>query len=241
MSGAPTYNYRPSFIASAQDCIMPKSNETRARLFAGGTFFRSIDVGTAMNYIYLEITNPINNTFVLTVNRHNPSTGIITETETYTVQESVIVGTPAVPPDPNISGDPGTPAGADQSTAIPALRSQVNTNSLMIRMMPRAIDPLGVPVIPLPDIYDSGADDSSISIFPTTPLSGANGAPTPPPSTLRTGPERSMFYVESSEYHSPLYPGDIPFDNSDGHLSAVYKTIEWNGDIQAWVHYTPFV
>ncbi len=226
MSGAPSYTYRPTFTASSQDCIMPKCNETRARLFAGGTFFRSIIAGTSENFIYLGITNPVNNTFVLKVERRDVVTGTVIETETYSVDESVMVGIPPAP---------------DQSTAIPALRNLVNTNSLMIRMMPRAIDATGLVVTPPPDMYDSTGDDSTISIFSSIPLQGAQGAPSPPPPTLRTGPERALYYVESSEYHSPLYPGDISFDNSDGHLSAVYKTIEWNGDLQSWIHYNAFV
>jgi hypothetical protein len=220
---------------------MPKTNETRSRLWAGGTFFRSISAGSAMNFIELTISNPTGNVFVLTVNRLDPITNNILEQEIYTVTEAVILGAPAIPPDPNIPNDPGTPAGTDKSSAIPALRSLVNTNSVLIKMKERAIDADGIPVIPPPDIYDTGGDASSISAFSSVLMSGASGAPIPPPSTLRTGPERSMFYVESSEYHPPLYPGDPSFNNEDGHLSPVYKTIEWNGDIHSWVHYQPFV
>jgi hypothetical protein len=240
MSGTPPYAYRPDFTASEVDCFMPKSNEIRSRLWAGGTFFRSINVGESMNFIELNIVNTINNTFVLTINRRDPITNDILETETYSVDESVTAGSPEIPPDPLDPLDPGTPATPDKSTALPALRLLVNTYSNIIRMKERAINADGVPVMPPPDIHDSSGDATTISSFLPILMSGAQGGPTPPPPALRTGPERSMWYIESSEYHAPLYPGDPAFNNEDGHLSAVYKTIQWNGDIHSWIAYTPF-
>jgi hypothetical protein len=193
-----------------------------------------------MNHIELYIVNTVDTTFVLTVNRRDPITDAILETETYTVIESVIPGSPEVPPNPEVPGDTGTPAGLAKSTALPALRLLVNADSNIIRMKERAINADGIPMVPPPDIYDSEGDGSSILAWVPTYMSGASGAPTPPPTSLRTGPERSMFYIESSEYRAPSYPGDPGINSEDGTLTEVYKTIEWNGDIHEWVQYTPF-
>jgi hypothetical protein len=241
MSGSPSYNYRPDFVASNQDCIIQKSNETRARLWIGGTFFRSIEAGQAMNFIYVSITNNVDNIFVVTISKRSPTTGLVTDTETYTVEEIITAGSPTVPPDPNVPGDTGTSGVPDQSTAIPALRQLINANSKLVYMMDRAIDALGVPVNPPPDIYDTSGDASSISVCDDTPLANGTGAPTPPPPSLRTGPERSLFYIESSEYHAPLYPGDVSLSSTNGQLLAIYQTIEWDGDSETWLHYTPMI
>jgi len=76
MSCTPPYNYRPTMPPVA-DCSAPTFAEHRSRLFAGGTYFRSIEQGPQWNDISIEVEqigSPI--TYDLTVSYQ----GIVKET-----------------------------------------------------------------------------------------------------------------------------------------------------------------
>lgn len=58
MSCNPTYTYRPAqFTASNESCRMPVFHEHRARLTAGGTFFRTVQQSKSQNLTALELTS----------------------------------------------------------------------------------------------------------------------------------------------------------------------------------------
>lgn len=58
MSCDPTYEYTPTERPEPANSVAPTYEEHRSRLFAGGTFFRSVDLGSvSLNNILLQIKN----------------------------------------------------------------------------------------------------------------------------------------------------------------------------------------
>ena len=89
MSCQPPYDYRP-YTRPVKNAQAPTYPEHRSRLFAGGTYFRSIDQKQSMNDISLEVTNQIMapNDFTLNVRYR----GNLVETYTVTQVPDMMMG-----------------------------------------------------------------------------------------------------------------------------------------------------
>lgn len=170
MSCQPPYDYRP-VEQFASDCKAPVYTEHRARLFAGGTYFRSIEQGPHWNDVSLEIEDNIDgdpNKFLLTVRYR----GVQVETyETTKVPDNEGIGC--------------------STSGIGNLRNQVNATSEYIEMYSRSEDIFDT----------GGEDASCISAFQETYMSGASGPPLDdtPIARINTGPERTVIIVGTTE------------------------------------------
>lgn len=177
MSCQPSYSYRPNDRPHPAQSSAPVFTEHRGRLFASGTFFRSIEQGTSQNDISVEaivteITPPLDyevtfNVYVLGV-----------------LQETFVV--------PQIL--PLFPA-TECSGGIDALRIAINAGSNLIEMPSRGFD-----------IFDAlGADpvDNCVIAFGPTNLAGGDGPPTEGNAafldSVFTGNERTVIIIATTE------------------------------------------
>lgn len=170
MSCSPSYSYRPTFTPGATGCSAPLFVERRGRLFAGGTFFRSKELGAKWNSVQIEVVTAPSNMMNVTVTHPDHPT------EFYSVEQ--IPGT--LPEDP-----PCTTSG------IIGLRAAINGNpNSIIEMYPRGND-----------VNDPGGVDASCLTPFVATLSGADGGPTDGTvvSSIRTGPERTVYIVQLRE------------------------------------------
>jgi hypothetical protein len=166
----------------------PGFNEHRSRLFAGGTFFRSIEQGQDQNSISLEaiVTSAdiTLNVYVLAVLQ-----------ETFVVPQIFVVGGP-----PDFIGS--------CSGGISALRAAVNdgtTGSNIIEMPARGFD-----------IFDFGTDpeDNCLSGFSTISMAGGSGPPAGANQafldSIFTGTERTLVIIITTESINgfPVTPGN---------------------------------
>lgn len=175
----PPYSYRPNFIPGNQPCAIPIFTEKRARLKAGGTFFRSKGAGLDKNNIQLSLIESPTDTFILNVYKDG------TLVESFGPYTQI----------PN-SSTPG-----ECSTSIfPSLRYDINLNSNYIEMP--TLDE-GASEIQGSNTWNASTDESTCATaFTLTNLSGGDGGPanindmSPPP---RTGPQRSLIAFDMSE------------------------------------------
>ena len=177
MSCQPSYDYRPTDRPAPSISSALVYTEHRSRLFAGGTFFRSIEQGTSENNTSLEaiIANDeiTFNVYIL---------GVLQET--FNVPQVLVI--PIPPALPHCTG------------GINALRAAINdgvTGSNIIEMPARGFD-----------VFDIGGMDpesNCLSAFGPINLAGGSG----PPSTanqpfldaLNTGTERSIIMIDTTE------------------------------------------
>jgi len=183
MSCQPSYTYRPTDRPEPSISSAVIYTEHRSRLFAGGTFFRSIDQGTAQNDISLEAivteTNPPLE-FEVTFNVY--ILGVLQET--FVVEQIVNI---VLPSGPNTC-----------SGGINALRAAVNdgtTGSDIIEMPARG-----------DDVFDSGGEDpdsNCLTAFGPINLAGGSGPPSGANQafldSLFTGTERSIIIIDTTE------------------------------------------
>jgi hypothetical protein len=187
MSCSPSYAFRPTDRPSPAQSTAPGYIEHRGRLFAGGTFFRSIEQGQDQNDISLEATVDL-----ATITLDVRVLGVIEET--FVVPQVLVPG--------------GPPDFIDSCTGgIDALRLAVNdgiTGSIIIEMPDRGFD-----------FFDSGTDpiDNCLSEFVDTSLSGGSGPPTTANQSfldsIFTGTERTLITIITTESITgfPVTPG----------------------------------
>lgn len=181
----PPYDYRPSFIPSDELCSAPTFVENRARLWAGGTFFRSKEVGPDGNEYVLQVvdfssTPGKNHSLRITIN------GI--EVERF----DVFVGVSVIGEDPLATSY--DPPGFDE------LRASVNQHSSFIEMPARGTD-----------FFDlGGVDGAVLTPFGNTFMTGGTGGPRNDSllSQIRTGPDRTIIIIQTTEDQngSPITP-----------------------------------
>ena len=182
MSCSPSYTYRPTFTPGVDDCILPSYNTHRARLFKGGTYFRSINQSSDWNSITLKI-EVVGPNHVLTITHPDYPT------ETFSVAQVASLIDPLTLP---------------CSPGIADLRSAVNhptTGSILIEMPERGDDV---------EFDAAGIDDLCLSDFVATNMTGGEGGPTSSAglSSIRTGPERSVIRIATEEAYdgTPVDP-----------------------------------
>lgn len=178
----PPYDFVPDFRPDGQ-CTAPGFVEKRARLFAGGTFFRSKNAGSSQNLIAVQFTKP-GSTVVLNVYNN----GVLVE--------SFDSGTFSEIPPPE-------PSECDGDVAK-ALRTLVNSGSDFIEMPP--IDHGGTSFGPEEFIASNSPSstppgDDCDTLFGPTNLSGGSGPPTTEAGLagIRTGPQRALVIVQLTE------------------------------------------
>lgn len=216
----PPYAYRPEFVAGdPPSCAMDKHQELRSRspVGLGGTFFRSKNTGTAQNDLSLEMVyDGIDDDYTLTVR----DDGTIVETF-------------------GPHGGQGAPVdGICPGNLIGTFRSDVNTNSTYIEMPTIDYGGESASSSPLP-IFESATDDAGcLSAFSETSLFGGNGAPASPTvsgdpaeTQPRTGPERTLYVVTSTEIVT-----NTPADDGQSYNPIPAEKIkQWDGT--AWIDY----
>ncbi len=181
----PPYTYRPSSTPT-EPAVAPSFREQRARLFAGGTFFRTKFGGPTANNIaveYLDVSGTIR------VNVYENG-GIV---ETF--------NTGLVPETPTVNPTPPPPFTCTR-TVNPQIRNIINSGSSYIEMPPLDYGGVEEGITPIwqsgnqPD--DTPPGDDCASFFPVTNLTGG-GTAIPPISSIWTGPERTLIIAEMSE------------------------------------------
>jgi hypothetical protein len=215
----PPYAYRPNFTENGQ-CTAPGFIEKRARLFAGGTFFRSKNAGEGMNLIAVEYTQP---TTTVVLNIYDD--GALVETWDSGV-------TPETPP-------VGSPSPDCAGTVAAALRVIVNANSNYIEMP--SVDYGGVSFALQPIFLASNPPSSTPpgddcdNLFGPTTLADGEGPPTDDTglASIRTGPDRSMVILRETEI--------VNNNASDQGLLVTppqdQKVRQWDGF--NWIQYVP--
>ena len=171
MSCAPSYVYTPTFTPGSTTCTIPVYNKHRARLFAGGTYFRSKYQSSDWNNITLRIHIDGSN-HILTVSHPDYPT------ETFSVAQIA-----------SIDGIlPCTPGIAEMRAAV----NHATTGSDVIEMPVRGSDI---------QFDAGGVDSLCLSTFVVTNMTGGSGAPTDGASlaNIRTGPERSIIALQTME------------------------------------------
>ena len=171
MSCQPPYDYRPSYTprTTARALVRP---EHRSRLFAGGTYFRSLEQGQDQNLISLEITATFGPDEYTLFVRYD---GTLVET--------------FGPVDQTVDGMSGT---CPIENGINNLRTLVNAGSEYIEMFTRGAD----------IVYDfMGFDSPCLSAFSETFMSGGDGRPRDARDIARinSGPERTLVIITSTE------------------------------------------
>lgn len=209
--------YIPNFTSGSTPSILQSINERRARLYKEqqpspplGVFFRSITSDNIANNIQIKCdwydgpTSSGSVTGNITTNQANVQSVRLEITDGSVIEVYAA--------DQSGSGLPFVWT----TSAIPSLRSQINTNSILITM-PTLDDFSG---------WDaSSQEDDHISYFAFEFLTGAIGIPNDP-STVRTGPIYSIINIAETDQH----PDGI-IDSSN----PSRKT--WDGT--SWVKFDP--
>ena len=212
MSCQPSYTYRPTDRPAPSISNALVYIEHRSRLFASGTFFRSIEQGTEQNDISVEtIVTQISapNDYEVTLNVY--VLGIL--------QETFITPQVVIP----------MPLPAVCSGGISAMRAAVNAGSSIIEMPVRGFDifdriPPGLSGLPNADPIDN-----CVTEFGPINLAGGDGPPSganqPFLDSLFTGTERSIIIIATTE-------------RADGFSvdPSVFRRVQqWNGT--QWIQY----
>lgn len=179
MSFTPTF-----FEPGVTPCDLPVTDETKARLAVGGTFFRSRATGKETNSIFIKgslvSTGPLTHNYVLQISQKNPQTFATVADETFSV-EFINAPNPVVPLTfPTVLPTP--------SPAILELRFLVNSQSKIIEM----------PQLGQDYLYTFQFDSNVLNPFPAIMLKGGNGPPIPPDPeffAIRTGPVFLLYYI----------------------------------------------
>lgn len=196
--GTPTYKYRPDFKPGSEPCRIQIYSRARGRLTVSNFFLRSKFQGPSANDIAVE-----------SVWYDGPNGTGNPTTSSSSVQSVVVtVTSPDYPTEVYI--DDMEYDGMDWLETGLGVRSQMNDSSLMVEYNGSDVQ---APVTP-PDY---------VPYFSSTNLSGASGYPSPPGSSIRTGPERSLILLKSEE--RPNGSGGNPIDSM----------LEWNGS--KWIEY----
>lgn len=171
----PEYVYVPDFVVTpagevAPDCIAPGYTENRARLFAGGTYFRSKLQGPSWNNTQVRVIDNLNGTLTCTVT--HPS---------YPIETYIVTQTPGALP-----GDPCSPNG------IGSLRTAMNNNpTSILELYTRGIDMFDIGGEDAPCL--SAFPFVSLSGGSGGPTDSAGLA------GIRTGPTRSIIIIRTQE------------------------------------------
>jgi hypothetical protein len=216
MSCQPSYAYRPTARPAPSQSSAFVYTEHRSRLFASGTFFRSIEQGTAENDISLEtIVTQISAPFDFEVTLNVYVLGVLQETF---VTPQVIV--PQLPDPPICTG------------GISAMRAAVNdgvTGSNIIEMPVRGFDIFDRSPPGLSGLPNADPIDNCVTAFGPINLAGGDGPPSganqPFLDSLFTGTERSIIIIATTE-------------RADGFSvdpSVLRRVQQWNGT--QWIQY----
>lgn len=176
MSGSPSYTYRPTFfVPSPTICQLFVADETKSRVVAADTLFRSKPTGRAANFIFVQSVLSLG-IFTVTLTQKDPQTLAVIKTLTYHVTETNI--------DPLAT-----------STAVADLRSQLSAdvNNTIVEL------PL------TDRVFTTYVDPAFFGEFVNTVLTGADGLPLPyDPTfqTIRTGPDRTLGYSNRTDLGS---------------------------------------
>jgi len=224
--------YTPDFDASSDPCTLQSFDERRARLGAGGTFFRSKNAGPRNNNIKIEstwLTNTLDGNFQpigTLVGTSDPllfnSVRLKVYNGTELVEEWFATQSQTDPGDPG--GEP--PVDPTWISGVPSLQSRINadTNSI-IEMNIKDVQ------FPWP-MFDENDDEivpTFMGMFPITRMSGATGGPTNPKThrpKIRTGPAQSIILIANSE-----------IGQANGSMRIVNKPVYWNG--ACWLAFDP--
>lgn len=211
----------PKYTPSSESCRIQTFDEIRARLTAGGTFFRSKDIGSQWNGVNIQLlvtsltmggfNNPSPTTHIRWDNSWTVSTDVVELTVTHTftnyldyyyVEQGEVEAMP--PP-------------ACSIFAINDLRTQVNNDINGI---------IEMPTNDIPANWNASVNEDSICLLTPFNLTLSGGQSGPVGAIgVRTGPEKAIIFVNQSEKNSPV-----------GTLEAVRQLREYNGSI--WIPFT---
>lgn len=223
--------YQPCCFDGSLPVTLPSYGEQRARLMAGGTFFRSVFSGglgnlVTVSIIWLDSLNNVTTDPLVMTNLHLTISGPNEDGSPFT--KNYIVPQSAV----EVTG--GSPALTSivWTSGIPALRTAVNNDSTCILSMP-VLDETSGWGLGSPILTDS--DHLSIS---SGSLSGASGPPTDAGilAGINTSEVVTMCYIKHAEHTNLVSPQDAKLNSGSINVFNV-SVKEWTGT--AWRVYTP--
>ncbi len=192
---SPCYDGRPDTIPGAGS-VLPQESLARSRLFAGGTFFRSKFAVTGDSDFQGKICNSISLSIVSAGSKFD----LIIYFEDVEVERYSTTQDTSCPED-------------GKNVAIRALRSLI-AFSAYISMPSRGSDAQDF----------GGMDNSCLSPFTKTNMSGGGGPGESDITSIRTGSNRTIAFVSTKE-------------NSNGTSVSSKTMIQWNYDTVQWVAY----
>ena len=196
---SPCYDGRPDYDPSLGTAVLPQETLARSRLFAGGTFFRSKLSQPGDNDFQGQLCNDIALSVVSAGTAFTLNVYFQNElVETYSTSQAL--NCPMM----------------DAGVAIPDLRSQT-ASSEYISMPARGTDEQDM----------LGVDDQCLSAFAMTSMTGGDGPGEAQVSSIRTGPERAIVFIDEKENANgtPFSPG------------AGSNLIQWDFDALAFIPY----
>jgi hypothetical protein len=205
--------YTPNFTAGVEGCTLPTAPaETRGKLTAGGTFFRSIEFGSHVDNINISATYQVGgagspdswrdyNTGSPTFDAFTDIVGlrvVITDgstTENYYILQEALGESP----------DAGWSV-----NGITELRSKISASSTLVTM---------------PDLdnnggWDKSTDEETILGAFSGSLSGGTGAPVTGLGSIRTGPFYTLYHIQDSE--------DIDGNTYTANVVRFWNGASWN-------------
>jgi len=178
----------PGFVAGPESCVLSSFTESRGRLTAGGTFFRSISFGPATDNIQISTKWVVNSGSP--VEYYNSGTHALSDVERVELVITESTNSPVYYYAPQTYVTPtGSPlVGGWTISAIGELRNQL---SLVVNMpnkdVPAGWDNTGSPV----------DDADHLGEFDENLTGGSYGNPILV--DIRTGPALSMIFIDTSE------------------------------------------
>ena len=205
---------RPCYDPALGTAVLPKYNLARSRLEAGGTFFRSkLGVGDTQGIETNDIALAVENTAI------DEMTLIVYYNDVEVERFAVFQVDNCTAP-----GEPPPPAGIGDGVGIPSLRA-ATSSSEYISMPARTTDAQDACVFVLE--LECPADDSCLSTFSKTNMSGGSGPTEASVPSIRTGPDRTFIFIDSKEDAN-----GVIFDPGPG-----ANLNQWNFDTLEWGAY----
>ena len=195
--------YTPTFTSGSTPCTLLSYDESRSRVALGGSFFRSIDVGTHTNDITISNIWQVDDGGWRAYNSDTDTLEDVGRVELSITDGTIVELYHA---DQRYSDS----SSSWIVNAIPSLRGLLSA-SILITM----------PSIDIPQPWDSSINGGDhLTEFIVTNLSGGTGGPTTQGELafIRTGPASTIIYINNSEV-----------DNVDGSSTELRETRYWNG------------
>lgn len=214
--------HEPDFVSGSEGCSLTTFNESKARLLIGGTFFRSIGIGSNQNNISVESVWQVDDGGLRDYNGATDlETDVVEVLVTIRINGIVQAPSPYHVPQVGVTVTGGSPEFNYTNwttSAIDGLRTLLSSS--IILNMPD-ID-LKVDGAGSPNTWNRFVDEGSHLTEFSASLSGGSGGPadgTQDFTDIRTGPIYNLVFIVESEVNT-----------DDGSVDDVNELRFWNGN-----------